>query len=117
MARGEITGKKPKQSSEQSKRLPGKPRADPDAIEATPQREPKKRDAKKQVRNRGPPTHAFTIPEFCDAHRLSKARYYELKKQGLTPVEMVVGRRRTISFESAARWRRERECQAATEAA
>jgi hypothetical protein len=58
---------------------------------------------------RGPPTHAFTVPEFCDAHRISKSRYYELKTQGLAPVEMIVGRRRLISFESAAEWRRQRE--------
>jgi hypothetical protein len=113
MARGEVTGKKPKQSSEQSRRPPGKPRADPDAIEVTPQGEPKKRDAKKQVRNRGPPTFAFTVLEFCDSHRISKARYYELKKLGLAPVEMKVGHRRLISFESAAAWRAARECAAA----
>jgi hypothetical protein len=110
MARGEITGKKLKQSSAQSKRLPGPPRqVDPDAIEATPQRDPKEHDAKKQPRNRGPPTHAFTILEFCDAHRISKARYYELKKQGLTPIEMIVGRKHLISFEAADLWRRQRE--------
>ena len=61
---------------------------------------------------RGPPTHAFTVEEFCDAHRISRARYYELKRQGLTPVEMVVGRRRLISYEAAERWRRAREAAA-----
>jgi hypothetical protein len=65
--------------------------------------------ARKQVRNRGPPTHAFSIQEFCDAHRISRSRYFELKKLGLTPVEMKVGHRCLISFESAARWRAERE--------
>ena len=78
MARGEVTGKKPT----------GQAATD-----------------KKQVRNRGPPTHAFSIQEFCDAHRISRSRYYELKTQGLTPVEMVVGHRRLISVEAAARWR------------
>jgi len=66
MARGEVTGKKPT----------GQAATD-----------------KKQVRNRGPPTHAFSIQEFCDAHR------------------------RLISFEAASAWRRQRERQAATEAA
>jgi hypothetical protein len=70
----------------------------------------------KRRRNRGPATHAFSVQEFCDAHRISKARYYELKQQGLTPVEMVVGKRRIISHEAAERWRREREA-AATQAA
>lgn len=56
-----------------------------------------------------PPQAAFTVPEFCAAHRISVAKYYELKKEGLGPVEMVVGRRRVIAVESAERWRRERE--------
>ena len=90
MARGEVTGKKPT----------GQAATD-----------------KKQVRNRGPPTHAFSIQEFCDAHRISRSRYYELKKQGMTPVEMIVGHRRLISFEAASAWRRQRERQAATDAA
>lgn len=60
-------------------------------------------------RDRGPPMHAFSVLEFCDAHRISKARYYELKQQGLAPVEMVVGNRRIISHEAAERWRRQRE--------
>jgi len=115
MARGEITGKKPKQSSDQSNHPPGPPHAN--RIEVTPRRNPKNNDIKKQVRNRGPPTHAFSIQEFCDAHRISRSKYYELKAQGLTPVEMKVGHRRMISFESAARWRREKECAAETEAA
>jgi hypothetical protein len=67
----------------------------------------------KQTRDRGSPTHAFTVLEFCDAHRISRSRYYELKKQGLAPVEMIVGRKRLISFEAADLWRRERERAAA----
>jgi hypothetical protein len=60
---------------------------------------------------RGPPQPraAFTIPEFCKAHRFSEAKYYEMKKEGWGPVEMKVGRRRLISFEAAAEWRRKRE--------
>jgi hypothetical protein len=56
-----------------------------------------------------PPRAAFTIPEFCEAHRFSPARYYEIKKEGWGPDEMVVGRRRMISCEAAERWRRARE--------
>ena len=67
----------------------------------------------KQARDRGSPTHAFTVQEFCDAHRISRSHYYELKKQGLTPIEMIVGRKRLISFEAADLWRRERERAAA----
>jgi len=70
-----------------------------------------KKGKKRKPRDRGAPTHAFSIQEFCDAHRISRSRYFELKKkkQGLTPVEMRVGHRCLISFESAARWRAERE--------
>jgi hypothetical protein len=62
----------------------------------------------------GPPPAraAFTVPEFCEAHRISQAKYYEIKKEGWGPAEMVVGRRRVIAVESAERWRREREAAA-----
>jgi len=56
-----------------------------------------------------PPRAAFTVPEFCEAHRISQAKYYEMKKEGWGPVEMKVGRRRLISYEAAADWRRKRE--------
>ena len=68
-----------------------------------------KKPKQKQARDRGSPTLAFTIIEFCDAHRISKARYYELKKQGLTPIEMIIGHKRLISAESASAWRKARE--------
>jgi hypothetical protein len=72
-----------------------------------------KKPKQKQTRDRGSPTHAFTVQEFCDSHRISRSRYYELKAQGLTPVEMKIGHRRLISFESAAAWRAARESAAA----
>jgi hypothetical protein len=62
--------------------------------------------AKKKTRRvRGPPTHAFTKQEFCDAHRISRSKYFELKRRGQGPVETAEG---TITFESAAVWRRRR---------
>jgi hypothetical protein len=57
---------------------------------------------------RGPPPVTFTINEFCVAHKISAAFYYALKRAGLGPREMVLGRRRIISGEAAADWRRER---------
>ena len=113
MARGD-TGKKFSQSADQSKRLPGKPIADPGAVEPTQHREPKTATPIKRRSICGPPVspHAFTVIEFCKAHRISKAKYYELKLLGLAPIEMQVGRRRLVSFESAERWRREREAAA-----
>jgi predicted DNA-binding transcriptional regulator AlpA len=58
-----------------------------------------------------PPTPrlALSIPEFCEAHGISDAFYYKLKKQGKGPREMKVGARTLITFESAAEWRRTRE--------
>jgi len=61
-----------------------------------------------------PPRAAFTVPEFCEAHRISQAKYYEMKKEGWGPVEMEVGRRRLISYEAASVWRRARELGTAT---
>jgi hypothetical protein len=71
--------------------------------------------AKKEPRARrraSAPRQAFSIPEFCDAHRISESYYYELKLAGLGPVEMKVGRRRIISAEAASEWRRAREATA-----
>jgi hypothetical protein len=56
---------------------------------------------------------AFTIREFCKAHRISEAFYYRMKNEGWAPDEMHAGARTLISFESAAKWRREREAAAA----
>jgi hypothetical protein len=57
------------------------------------------------------PTQAnvFTVAEFCEAHRISKTSYYEMKAAGLGPAEMIIGRARRISFEAAAKWRKARE--------
>ena len=52
---------------------------------------------------------AYTIREFCDAHRISKSTYYNLRKQDLGPDEARAGDRVIITIEAAARWRRQRE--------
>jgi hypothetical protein len=64
----------------------------------------------KTNRARGPPIPklGFSIPEFCRAHGISVAFYYELRKENLTPDEMKVKNRRIISIEAAAKWRAER---------
>ena len=48
---------------------------------------------------------AYTISEFCEAHRISRATYYNLKSAGTGPREMAVGTRRIVTFEAAAEWR------------
>jgi hypothetical protein len=57
------------------------------------------------------PTLAMSIPQFCMAHGISTGMYFKLKKmeKGLTPSTMKIGSRTLITFESAAKWRAERE--------
>ena len=50
-------------------------------------------------------TTVYTIPEFCTAHRLSRALLYLFIRDGRGPAIMKVGRRRLISVEAAAEWR------------
>lgn len=52
---------------------------------------------------------AYTIPEFCEAHRISQSMYFKLRNAGLGPREMRAMRKVTISLEAATDWRRERE--------
>jgi hypothetical protein len=61
----------------------------------------------------GPATCAFTIREFCQAHKISEAFYYVMKREGWGPAEMHAGQRVLISHEAAAEWRRAREAAAA----
>jgi len=68
----------------------------------------------KQRRELPPAAAAFTIEEFCAAHRLSPSMYFKLKAAGEGPREMHVGARRLISYEAASVWRREREVETAT---
>jgi predicted DNA-binding transcriptional regulator AlpA len=55
---------------------------------------------------------AFSIDEFCKLHGISRATYYNLKKEGKGPREMAVNARKLISDESAADWRRQMEAAA-----
>jgi hypothetical protein len=49
---------------------------------------------------------AYSIGEFCEAHRISKAQYYVLKARGLAPDECRLIGRVIITKEAAARWRK-----------
>ena len=55
---------------------------------------------------------AFTIREFCEAHKISQAFYYVMKNEGWGPAEMHAGQRVLISSEAAAEWRLAREAAA-----
>jgi hypothetical protein len=111
MARGEITGKKPAQTADEAKRLPGPPIADATAIEPTDKSEPDAPAKAKATPIRGPPVPAawYSIKEFCAAHRISQAMYFKLKTDKRGPRETAVGSRRYITFEDAAAWRAARQ--------
>jgi hypothetical protein len=55
------------------------------------------------------PREAYTIPEFCEAHRISQSMYFKLRNAGLGPREMRAMRKVMISVEAAQEWRRARE--------
>jgi hypothetical protein len=65
------------------------------------------RKVKRQRRERlpGDETEAASIEAFCRRHGISVAYYYELRKEGLTPREVTIGRRILITKEDAAAWR------------
>jgi hypothetical protein len=54
-------------------------------------------------------TGAVSIPVFCKTHGISVAHFYNLKNRGLAPKTLVAGRRRLVSDEAAAEWRRSME--------
>jgi hypothetical protein len=56
--------------------------------------------------------HAFTLSEFCVAHRIGLNSYYRLRKAGKGPDEFHVGSKVLVSKESAARWRAARDAEA-----
>jgi len=135
MARGEITGRKPMVTADCAKRRPGKPRADPKAIEPTTLAEPRSSADATMPPIRSPPLAntdgpkyrrkppsmdpnllAMSIKAFCALHAISEDQFYKMQREGWGPATMKVGSRTLVSAESAARWRAERET-AATKAA
>jgi hypothetical protein len=55
---------------------------------------------------------AFTIAEFCKAHRLSRSALYKMWAAGTGPRIMRAGSKVLISIEAAGDWRRAREAEA-----
>jgi hypothetical protein len=49
---------------------------------------------------------AYTVNEFCDAHRISRSKLYELWSAGIGPRFIQVGTKKIITNEAAADWRR-----------
>jgi hypothetical protein len=48
---------------------------------------------------------AYTVSEFCAAHRISRSKLYELWASGNGPRFISVGNKRIITLEAAAEWR------------
>jgi hypothetical protein len=51
----------------------------------------------------------FTVAEFCDSHRISRSKLYELWRHGAGPRWKNVGAKRIITGEAAADWRAQDE--------
>jgi hypothetical protein len=49
---------------------------------------------------------AYTIEEFCKAHKISLGLYYKIKKAGTGPREKEINNRRIITREAAVEWRK-----------
>lgn len=60
---------------------------------------------------------AYTVEEFCKAHRLSRSMLYQFWRAGQGPRKMCIGTKVLISIEAAADWRREREAASAQKVA
>lgn len=54
---------------------------------------------------------SYTIDEWCEARRISRAMYYKLRDQGLGPKTHNAGTKVLISDEADADWLREREAE------
>jgi hypothetical protein len=65
-----------------------------------------------QQRLAGPPA-AYTVDEFCTAHRISRGLLYKLWREGKGPRFFLAGTKRRISNEAARDWRGEGENDAA----
>jgi hypothetical protein len=60
---------------------------------------------------------AYTVREFCQAHRISISTYHKLRKQGRGPRIIQPGAQARITREAAAAWREQMEAEASGEAA
>jgi hypothetical protein len=60
---------------------------------------------------------AFTVAEFCAAHRVSRSSLYKAWAQGTGPRYLRNGKKVLITIEAARDWRREREAASAQPAA
>ncbi|MCC7203113.1 MAG: hypothetical protein IT393_10700 [Nitrospirae bacterium] len=55
--------------------------------------------------------NAFTISDFCESHKISRAFFYQLVKAGKGPLIIRLGSKRLVTKEAAAEWRRKLEAE------
>jgi hypothetical protein len=60
---------------------------------------------------------AYTISEFCEAHRISRSQLYKLWANGIGPRRIMIGSKNLISIQAASDWVRDREAAAITDRA
>jgi predicted DNA-binding transcriptional regulator AlpA len=60
-----------------------------------------------------PPPAAFSVSEFCQLHRISRALFYIMLRDGRGPRIMKIGKRTLVSAEAAVEWRRNLEAASA----
>jgi hypothetical protein len=76
---------------------------------------PTKTEAREKFKKRvtDVPRFAYSIEEFCALVDISVSMYGKMRREGLTPREMRMGRRVLISKEAMTAWRTEREAASA----
>jgi hypothetical protein len=52
---------------------------------------------------------AFTINEFCARNKLSRSKFYQIRRKGLGPREMEIDGLRRITAEAEAAWKKANE--------
>ena len=52
---------------------------------------------------------AFSVTEFCARHGICRSLFYTLLREGKGPTIMHVGKRRLVSIEAEAEWRKKME--------
>lgn len=60
---------------------------------------------------------SFTIDEWCERRRVSRAMFYKLEAAGKAPLTHYVGTKRLVSSEADNAWVRAREAESAVVAA
>lgn len=59
-----------------------------------------------------PPRRAYSVPEFCEAYRISRSLFYDEVRRGTGPHTFKAGKRTLVSVEAADEWRRAKEAAA-----